>query len=288
MRSIWSLRTSRQYAAIRTTRIRSNIAMEPSSPDYRMRRGSSRSVDMASPFLTARWEDLVVLNYSCSPQILEPLVPRGTVLDLWNGDALVSLVGFLFKSTRILGLRIPLHQTFEEVNLRFYVRRITSSGETRRAVVFVRELVPRLAIAAVARWAYNEPYLAVPMGHRSSLTDTDGGAVAYSWSYRGQQFMLSADVDGPSQGWTPATEAEFVTEHYWGYTRQRNGDTLEYQVAHPPWQIWKATAAAFVGPGASLYGSAFGDVLAKGPRSAFVSTGSAVVVHRGRRLDSAG
>lgn len=243
---------------------------------------------MTSPFLTARWEDLVLLNYPCPQHILESLVPRGTVLDLWDGDALVSLVGFLFRKTRLAGLRIPLHQRFEEVNLRFYVRRLTSSGETRRAVVFVRELVPRHAIAAVARWVYNEPYLAVAMGHRSSLTDTDGGAVAYSWSYRGQQFALDAEVHGPSQRLTPASEAEFVTEHYWGYTRQRNGDTLEYRVEHPPWKVWNATAANFVGPAASLYGSVFGDVLAKGPRSAFVSTGSAVVVHRGLRLDLAG
>src|SRR6185436_1068196 len=170
---------------------------------------------MASTFLTARWEDLVLLNYVCPPRILESLVPRGTTLDLWEGDALVSLVGFLFRNTRVAGLRIPFHQTFEEVNLRFYVRRLTPSGETRRAVVFVRELVPRRAIAAVARWVYNEPYLAVPMGHRSSLTDTDGGAVAYSWSYRGQQFVLDAGVRGPSERPAPASEAEFVTEHYW-------------------------------------------------------------------------
>jgi uncharacterized protein YqjF (DUF2071 family) len=220
--------------------------------------------------------------------MLESLVPRGTILDPWEGNALVSLVGFLFKNTRVVGLRIPYHQTFEEVNLRFYVRRTTSTGQTRRAVVFVRELVPRHAIAAVARWVYNEPYLAVSMGHRSSLTAAGGGAVTYSWSYRGQQFVLGADVFGPAERLAPASEAEFVTEHYWGYTRQRNGDTLEYQVEHPPWQVWKATTARFVGPGASLYGSAFGEVLARGPRSAFVATGSAVVVHRGVRLDIAG
>src|SRR6188474_1200737 len=115
---------------------------------------------MERPFLTARWEDLVLLNYSCPVEILEPLVPAGTVLDLWDGDALVSLVGFMFKDTRVLGLAIPFHRTFEEVNLRFYVRRIGTDGEIRRAVVFVRELVPRQAIATIARRMYNEPYVA--------------------------------------------------------------------------------------------------------------------------------
>ena len=240
------------------------------------------------PFLTARWEDLVLLNYACPVQVLEPLVPRGTVLDVWNGEALVSLVGFLFSNTRVLGLRVPLHETFEEVNLRFYVRRTTASREVRRAVVFVRELVPRHAIAAVARLVYNEPYLAVPMRHRSSLTDADGGAVAYSWSFRGNRFVVSASVSGPSRPSPPGSEAEFVTEHYWGYTRQRNGGTLEYQVEHPPWRTWEAATAGFSGPGALLYGEAFGEILSGRPRSVFVAKGSDVAVHRGLRLGAGG
>ena len=243
---------------------------------------------MPRPFLTARWEDLVLLNYPCPPHILEPLVPRGTTLDLWNGEALVSLVGFLFTNTRVLGLRIPFHHTFEEVNLRLYVSRTTSSGEIRRAVVFVRELVPRQAIAAVARWVYNEPYLAVPMGHRSSLTGRSGGTAVYSWSYRGSRFVLTAGVRGSSRRPAPASEAEFITEHYWGYTRLRNGDTLEYHVEHPTWEIWEATSSSFTGPGASLYGSALGAILSTKPRSAFVAAGSEVAVHRGVRIDAAG
>lgn len=241
-------------------------------------------IEMTPPFLTARWEGLVLLNYSCPVSILEPLVPSGAALDLWRGEALVSLVGFLFSQTRVLGARVPFHETFEEVNLRFYVRRTTPEGETRRGVVFVRELVPRRAIAAIARWVYNEPYLAVPMGHRSSLTLAEGGAVSYSWAYRGAKFGLTAEVSGPAQRPLPESEGEFITEHYWGYTRQRDNGTLEYQVEHPSWPIWEAPRASVSGPVALLYGSAFGEVLAGPPRSAFVAAGSEVVVHRGVRL----
>jgi len=239
---------------------------------------------MPAPFLTARWEDVVLLNYSCPIPLLEPLVPRGTALDLWQGQALVSLVGFLFKDTRVRGVRVPFHDTFEEVNLRFYVRRTTPSGETRRAVVFVRELVPRHAIAAVARWLYNEPYLAVPMDHRSSLTTAEGGAAAYSWSYQGSTFGLTASVSGAARRPTPGSEAEFITEHYWGYTRQRDNGTLEYQVEHPTWLVWEATSAAVSGPVSVLYGTALGNVLTGPPRSAFVAAGSEVSVHRGVRV----
>jgi uncharacterized protein YqjF (DUF2071 family) len=240
---------------------------------------------MERPFLTARWEDLVLLNYSCPAEILEPLVPSGTVLDRWHGDALVSLVGFMFKDTRVLGLAIPFHRTFEEVNLRFYVRRTAAGGEIRRAVVFVRELVPRQAIATIARRLYNEPYVAVAMSHESALARQNGGSTSYSWSYRGEPFELKATVFGASALPAPGSEAEFITEHYWGYTRQRDGGTLEYRVEHPTWQVWDAASASFSGRAALLYGSAFGAVLSVPPRSAFVALGSDVTVRRGRRLE---
>ena len=228
----------------------------------------------------------MLLNYSAPRDLLEPLVPAGTELDAWNGEVVISLVGFMFRETRVLGLPIPFHVNFEEVNLRFYVRRVTASGELRRAVVFVRELVPRVAIAAVARSVYNEPYLAVPMAHRSSLTAQDGGAASYSWRYRGAEFEMKADVAGPARPPAHGSEAEFITEHYWGYTRQRNGGTLEYRVEHPTWVVWDAVRATVSGPLSSLYGSAFGQILSRPMRSAFVAVGSPVSVHRGVRLSA--
>src|SRR6476660_7311882 len=140
---------------------------------------------MPRPFLTARWESLVLLNYACPASLLEPLVPSGTTLDTWRGQHLISLVGFLFRDTRLLGLAIPFHRTFEEVNLRFYVRRTRSDGTVVRAVVFIRELVPKRAIAAVARALYNEPYLALPMAHRLTLGPASGGLAEYRWRYQG-------------------------------------------------------------------------------------------------------
>lgn len=237
------------------------------------------------PFLTARWQHLVLLNYPCPRHVLEPLVPAGTVVDEFDGQTLVSLVGFLFADTRLLGVPVPWHRTFEEVNLRFYVRR--PGSDERRAVVFVRELVPRRAIATVARVVYNEPYLAVPMRHRCTL-GSDGGEVAYGWTYAGAQFEIGARVSGPAAPLIPGSEAEFITEHYWGYTRQRDGSTLEYQVEHPAWRVWTADASWFTGPAADLYGPAFASVLTQPPRSTFVAVGSEIAVHHGRRLPRAG
>jgi hypothetical protein len=239
---------------------------------------------MPGPFLTARWESLILLNYLCPARLLEPLVPAGTTLDSWRGDTRVSLVGFLFVDTRIHGLPIPFHRTFEEVNLRFYVRRDAPGHVSRRAVVFIRELVPRRAIATVARLLYNEPYLTVPMSHHIALSPASGGTIQYSWRAGGDSFVLHAAVAGPARPLVAGSEAEFITEHYWGYTRQRDGSTLEYQVEHPRWDVWETPGARFDGPGERLYGPDFGRILTRPPDSAFVAVGSPVRVHRGRRL----
>jgi len=238
------------------------------------------------PFLTARWESLVLLNYDCPAPLLEPLVPRGTELDRWRGQHVVSLVGFRFVHTRVRGVAIPLHRTFVEVNLRFYVHTREPGGGPRRAVVFVRELVPRRAIAAAARLLYNEPYLAVPMDHEVKLDPERGGSASYSWVHDGRRHSIGASVSGAARALEPGSEAEFITEHYWGYTAQRDGGTLEYRVDHPPWKVWTADEATYAQPpGTSLYGPELTEVLSAPPRSAFVAVGSPVTVYAGRRLD---
>ena len=235
------------------------------------------------PFLTASWEHLVLLNYRVDPALLVPLVPAGTELDTWEGSCFLSLVAFCFLDTRVLGIRVPGHRDFEEANLRFYVRRRSAQG-WRRAVVFVRELVPRWAIATVARVIYNEPYLALPMSHEIDVSPDRGGHIAYGWRYRGSTYSVTATVTGPPRPLVRGEQAEFITEHFWGYTRQRDGGTLEYQVEHPPWAVWTPSQAAFSGPATELYGPAFGSILSAQPASAFVALGSPVAVHKGVRL----
>lgn len=239
---------------------------------------------MARPFLTARWEYLIFLNFRCPSALLEPLVPRGTELDPWNGDTLISLVGFHFKDTRVKGFAIPCHRTFEEVNLRFYVRRRDSSGAIRKAVVFIRELVPRRAIASVARRVYNEPYLAVEMSNANDIDPPDRGLLAYFWSIQGKKFSLMANIGGPPAEPDPASQASFITEHYWGYTRQLDGGTLEYQVEHPRWPVWIPGSFSSEGPMELVFGESFAKVLQEPPVSAFVATGSEVSVYPGQRI----
>lgn len=232
-------------------------------------------------FLTAEWRYLLMINYEIDPVVLAPLVPAGTELDFWNGRCYVSLVGFLFLDTRVLGVPIPFHRHFEEVNLRFYVRHRAEDG-WRRGVVFVKELVPKWAIAAVARWVYNENYAATRMTHRLELESS--GVVEYGWQWQQRPFRLTATVTGEPQPALPGSEAEFITEHYWGYARQRNGGTTAYQVEHPSWGVWSVAEFETTGDMGLLYGAAYAPALAQTPTSVFVADGSAVVVRQGDRL----
>ncbi|MEO6068696.1 MAG: DUF2071 domain-containing protein [Gemmatimonadota bacterium] len=233
------------------------------------------------PFLTAEWRDLVMLQYEVPPDFLASSIPRGTELDLWQGRALVSLVGFRFIRTRIRGVAIPFHINFDEVNLRFYVRREAPEG-ARRGVVFIREIVPRRAIAVIARALYNEPYLACPMRHRVQLSETSGRA-QYEWKHEGSWCGVEAATTGPIGPCAPASEAEFITEHYWGYTAQPEGETLEYRVTHPRWRVWSATGST-TGEMRTMYGPAFGEILMSSPTSAFIADGSPVKVFAGHRV----
>ena len=238
---------------------------------------------MPTAFLRAEWRHLAMLNYRVPAPLLEPLVPRGVELDLFENALYVSIVGFLFEKTRILGVGIPFHVDFEEVNLRFYVRR-TVDGEVRRGVTFIRELVPRWAIASTARALYNEPYLTRPMRHRISRERDFLSAVEYAWNADGRWTTLRAAVEGAPRELVAGSKEEFITEHYWGYTRQRDGGTVEYRVDHPSWRVWRATTASLEGNLASVFGDAFAGVLAGPPDSAFVADGSAVTVYSPARI----
>jgi hypothetical protein len=234
-------------------------------------------------FLSAEWRDLLMLNYEVDPAILQKFVPAGTEVDSFAGKAYVSLVGFRFCRTKLFGrLSIPLHTEFEEINLRFYVK-CREGDEIRRGVVFIAEIVPKRAIALTARLFYNENYVSRPMAHCVRMKDSKI-EVEYSWRSGNELCKLQAHASD-----TPALPSEgslqqFITEHYWGYSRQRAGRTAEYHVSHVPWKVWNAIHAGFSGDPSDLYGDELSQVLTKAPASVFIADGSAVQVFQGSKL----
>jgi uncharacterized protein YqjF (DUF2071 family) len=242
----------------------------------------------SSKFLTAEWHNLAMLNFEIDPKVLRPFVPAGTELDNWQGRTFISVVGFLFLNTRVFGVAIPFHRNFEEVNLRFYVRRKASDG-WRRGVVFVKELVPRAAIALTARVVYGENYVAVPMNHHIDGEDAGGETartVSYSWRFRGRENRIELTVQGNAEEAPDGSDAEFITEHYWGYARRRGGRTMEYRVEHPRWRIARASSARLDCDVGGLYGNQFVEFMNAPAASAFLADGSDVTVFRGVVMSS--
>lgn len=234
-------------------------------------------------FLGAEWTNLVFLNYEIPEALLLPLLPKGTELDLWQGKALASIVAFEMRGTLVLGRSLPWHEDFEEVNLRFYVKRrvkIQGREEIRRGVVFVKEIVPRHAIAWVARILYNENYVARRMAHRHSFS-AEEGRMEYSWQTPAGPCTLKAEWQGRLQSSEEGSLEEFITEHYWGYARQRNGATVEYEVEHPRWPVWTHVKAELSGPVAKDYGDAIAAYL-QTPVSICAAKGSAIRVYQGK------
>jgi uncharacterized protein YqjF (DUF2071 family) len=248
------------------------------------RRDHLKDVGDERVFLSAEWRHLAMLNYEVDARLLLPFVPSGTEIDCWHGKVFVSLVGFRFLKTKVFGIAsIPLHANFDEVNLRFYVRR-QEGGEVRRGVVFIREIVPRQAIAFVARTLYNENYVSMPMTHEIRAIADGNWNVEYRWRYDGRWAGISLETEGNGALCDEGSGEQFITEHYWGYAAQRDGGCVEYRVEHPSWKVWQVRQSAFEGDVGKLYGKELAAALRGKPDSAFLAEGSAVSVMRGCRL----
>jgi len=232
-------------------------------------------------FLTARWEKLIMMNYEIAPEILKDYVPNNTEIDFWQRKTYISLVGFMFLDTKVLGVNIPYHINFEEVNLRFYVKR-QAEEELRRGVSFIKEIVPKPAIATVARTLYGEKYIALPM--QNSIEEKEGKwYIKYSWKFSKEWQSMEIIASNQAQEILEDSEEEFIAEHYWGYTKNKNG-TSEYQVEHPRWKVFPVESFDLNCDVASLYGEEFRETFEQKPTSVFLAEGSEVAVRMGANL----
>ena len=231
---------------------------------------------MASPFLTATWRHLVLLNWRVNEDLLVPHLPSGVELDRWDGDCWASLVGFQFLHMAVKGVPAFGYRDFPEINLRFYVKRQVN-GEPRRGVVFIREITPHHMVGRVPRALYNEPNITMPM--RQSV---DESRALYQLQIEGQWQGLGVRTAG---AWRDQDEAElFITEHYWGYNTQRNGDTMEYQVEHPTWRARSIEPDCLDLDIEKLYGEKWAQALGIKPDSMVFAEGSGVTVRAGVRI----
>jgi uncharacterized protein YqjF (DUF2071 family) len=243
-----------------------------------------------STFLTAEWRKLIMAQYAVEPGVLTPYLPGGVELDLYRGSCLVSLVGFLFDRVRVKGIAIPFHTRFEEVNLRFYVARTEADGTRRRGVVFVREFVPRAAITIIANSLYEEPYATLPT-HSAISVMGETLSVRYSWLHEKVWQSVAVEAEPVAEAILPGSEAEFITEHYWGFTKRSGaegsgGYTSQYQVEHPRWETYPVRSYEIRADFGALYGPGFAFLNGRAPSGVLLAEGSAVSVHSGTRLNA--
>ncbi|MFK7922456.1 MAG: YqjF family protein [Bacteroidia bacterium] len=233
---------------------------------------------MSKVFLQAQWRNLIMANYEIDPEVLKPYLPYGTELDTWQGRHYVSLVGFMFADTKVLGMKIPGHIRFEEVNLRFYVKR----GE-KRGVVFIKEIVPRIAITLVANTLYKEHYVTRRMNHEWA-EDQNSLRVRYEWKEKSGWNYMQVEADAKGIDLVPGSEEEFITEHFWGYTRLAERRTGEYEVAHPAWEIHPVRDFKLNLDISAVYGEEFAPSLSQPPKSVFLAKGSEIKVFQGEGI----
>ncbi len=236
---------------------------------------------MGNTFLKAEWKKLAMANYAVEKSVLEKYLPLKTEIDSWNNTCYVSLVGFMFLNTRVKGIKIPFHVNFEEVNLRFYVR-YNENGKWKRGVVFIKEIVPKPALTFVARTIYHENYETMPMDHSWKINSNDQ-LVEYRWKKgKWNTFRVTASLN--PEEISNGSEEEFITEHFWGYTKINNNKTSEYGVEHPRWEIYRVSDYLIDVDFRNVYGSEFDFLKNSKPESVFLAEGSGIFVNEGKEI----
>lgn len=236
-----------------------------------------------SVFLSAEWRKLALANYEVDKEVLEKYLPPFTELDDWQGKYYVSLVGFMFMDTKIKGFGIPFHINFEEVNLRFYVK-YNDAGNWKRGVVFIKEIVPKPAITFVANTVYKENYQTLPMKHKWEIHE-EALRVSYLWKTKfWNKFTVKTDLNCIDMA--VGSEEEFITEHFWGYTKLAANLTSEYQVEHPRWQVYPVKEYEIDVDFGANYGENFAFLGQAKPNSVMLAEGSVINVLKGKKLRS--
>ena len=232
-------------------------------------------------FLTAEWRKLALAQYAVDKEILSKYLPPHTILDDWQGKYYVSLVGFMFVDVKLRGFNIPFHTNFEEVNLRFYVK-FKDGGIWKRGVVFIKEFVPKPAITFVANALYKENYQTLAMKHLW-VEQKDQLEIAYSWKNRNwNSFAVTAT--SKAEDILAGSEEEFITEHYWGYTKIAENKTSEYGVEHPRWQAYPIKDYKINVDFGINYGDDFAFLNNATPDSVILAEGSEIRVLKGKKF----
>ncbi len=230
---------------------------------------------MLKPRIDAKWKKLLLANYPVDTHLLDPYLPYGTEHALLDQKSYISLVGFLFLDVKLMGIKIPFHVNFVEVNLRFYVRR-RFENEWRYGVVFIREFVALPMVSFIANTVARENYESVPMRHMMS-SGKDTLTVEYSWQ-KEEWHSMQITAGSNSFPIPDASHMHFFTVQHWGYSKVNAHKAYEYSVEHPHWDMYSTREYCIDVDFGKSYGSKFAFLNNQQPESVFLAEGSGITM----------
>lgn len=231
---------------------------------------------MVNTFLKANWENLIMANYEVEPSILKSYLPKGVELDFYKYKTYVSLVGFMFKKTSLFGVPIPFFGSFEEINLRFYVRKVEGK-KIKKGVVFINETVPFKIVALLANKIYKEHYISIPT--KNAIEIAENKHINYEWKMKDKWNSITVQSDTKKYKIEPSSMEEFIFERYFGFTKLSPLNTQEYRIQHPKWNTNKILNYTIDCDFGTMYGDAFSNLNIQVPNSIIMAEGSEVRVN---------
>lgn len=229
-------------------------------------------------FLQADWNKLICANYIIDPKILEKYIPFGTILDLHQEKCYVSLVCFKYSNTQLFGIKFPFYKNFEEINLRFYVKREISPGIWRKEAAFTQLFFPKRPLTFIANFIYKENYKTRPIKH--TLKKNEFHDVTTYYIKNKKWFHISVSYDRKLHPIVKTSSEYFFHGHLWGTAKVNSKSSTSYKIEHPEWKTYSITNWEINVDFGSLFGNDFKFLNAIKPESVMMTEGSKVTVKK--------
>lgn len=211
------------------------------------------------------WQDIAFVHWEADPDAVASLLPPELEPDLYHGKAYVGLVPFRMTGIRPVFLpALPGLSSTLETNVRTYVKRRNSQGDSIPAVWFFSLEAENTAAVLMARFGYGLPYFKARMWlHKQPQNDNSllhASGSCRQWPGPAPvESLVQAQFPGdqPFEPAAPGTLEHFLVERYALYARRR-GRLTHAVVRHEPYRIqpgrllacqpWLLTAAGLPTP----------------------------------------
>lgn len=173
-----------------------------------------------------QWHDALFLHFRVDPDKLRGLVPEGLELDLHEGSAYISAVGFTMRNVRPRWLPAwPPVSNFHEMNLRTYVRGATGQA----GVYFLHIAAGKWASVCLAQVLSVLPY------RKAHIKRSHGAQQGFACRDGTGMQLVAAFTPGDKIA-APSPQDRWLTERYALYQRKKAA-LWRYQVHHAPWPL---------------------------------------------------